>query len=101
MAGERVKLVVQERESRGTRPSRRLRRDGLVPGVLYGQGKPPHAICIAERELRRVLTGAGGLHTILDVVLDGQTTPHHAVLKEYQQAPIRGRLTPGTYTEVR
>src|SRR5438067_245101 len=101
MAGERVKLVVQERESRGTRPSRRLRREGLIPGVLYGQGKTPHAICVPERELRRALTGSGGLHTILDVVLEGQTTPHHAVLKEYQQDPIRGRLTHVDFHEVR
>jgi large subunit ribosomal protein L25 len=101
MAGERVKLVVQERETRGTRPSRRLRQNGLIPGVLYGQGKPPHAICVPERELRRVLTGAGGLHAILDVVLEGQTTPHHAVLKEYQQDPIRGRLTHVDFHEVR
>jgi large subunit ribosomal protein L25 len=101
MAGERVKLEVSERESRGTRPSRRLRREGLIPGVLYGQGKTPHAICVPERELRRVLSGAGGLHTILDVVLEGQTTPHHAVLKEYQQDPIRGRLTHVDFHEVR
>ncbi|HEX6700677.1 MAG TPA: 50S ribosomal protein L25 [Gaiellaceae bacterium] len=101
MAGERVKLEVSERESRGTRPARRLRRDGLIPGVLYGQGKTPHAICVPERELRRVLSGAGGLHTILDVVLEGQTTPHHAVLKEYQQDPIRGRLTHVDFHEVR
>jgi large subunit ribosomal protein L25 len=101
MAGERVKLVVQERESRGTRPSRRLRLQGLIPGVLYGQGKTPHAICVPERELRRALTGSGGLHTILDVVLEGQSTPHHAVLKEYQQDPIRGRLTHVDFHEVR
>ena len=101
MAGERVKLEVRERETRGTRPSRRLRQQGLIPGVLYGQGKAPHAICVPERELRRVFTGAGGLHAILDVVLEGQTTPHHAVLKEYQQDPIRGRLTHVDFHEVR
>src|SRR2546423_14363965 len=101
MAGERVKLEVRERETRGTRPSRRLRGQGLIPGVLYGQGKTPHAICVPERELRRALTGSGGLHAILDVVLEGQTTPHHAVLKEYQQDPIRGRLTHVDFHEVR
>src|SRR5256714_11331124 len=101
MAGERVKLEVRERETRGTRPSRRLRGQGLIPGVLYGQGKTPHAICVPERELRRALTGSGGLHAILDVVLEGQTTHHHAVLKEYQQDPIRGRLTHVDFHEVR
>ena len=43
MAGERVKLQVQERESRGSAESRRLRKQGLIPGVLYGRGKEPHA----------------------------------------------------------
>ena len=66
MAGERIKLEVQERESLGSRESRRLRKQGLIPGVLYGRGQTPHAICVRERELRRVLTGSHGLHTILD-----------------------------------
>ena len=67
MAGERVKLQVQERESRGSAESRRLRKQGLIPGVLYGRGKEPQPISIPERELRRVLTGGQGLHAILDV----------------------------------
>ena len=49
MAGERIKLVVSPREHTGTRESRRLRREGLVPGVLYGTGKEPHAISVPER----------------------------------------------------
>ena len=44
MAGERVKLQVQERDSRGSAESRRLRKQGLIPGVLYGRGKTPHPI---------------------------------------------------------
>jgi large subunit ribosomal protein L25 len=101
VAGERVKLQVQERESRGSAESRRLRRQGLIPGVLYGRGKPPHAICIPERELRRVLTGEGGLHAILDVVLEDQKTTHPSILKEYQQHPVRGGLLHVDLQEVR
>ena len=101
MAGERIRLEVEERESRGTRASRRLRRKGLVPGVFYGRGNPPHAICVPERELRRALTGAGGLHAILDVVLNGQKSARPAVLKEYQQDPLKGRVTHIDLQEVR
>ena len=101
MAGERVKLQVQERESRGSAESRRLRKQGLIPGVLYGRGKQPHAICIPERELRRVLTGQGGLHAILDVVLEGQKTTHPSILKDYQQHPVRGGLLHVDLQEVR
>jgi len=101
MAGERVKLTVQERESRGSAASRRLRENGLVPGVLYGNGGQAHPFCSAERELRRVLTGDHGLHAILDVVLEGQQKAHHAVLKEYQLDPTRARLLHIDLQEVR
>jgi len=96
-----VKLTVQERESRGSAASRRLRENGLVPGVLYGNGGQAHPFCIAERELRRVLTGDHGLHAILDVVLEGQQKAHHAVLKEYQLDPTRARLLHIDLQEVR
>src|SRR2546421_103477 len=101
MAGERVKLQVRERERRGSADARRLRKQGFIPGVLYGNGKQSHAICVPERELRRVLTGAGGLHAILDVVLEGQSTTHASILKDYQQDPIRGHISHIDLHEVR
>jgi large subunit ribosomal protein L25 len=100
MAGERLKLVVQERESCGSRESRRLRRDGFVPGVLYGSGNP-RPFSVSERELRQVLTGDHGLHAILDVVLDGQEKAHHAVLKDYQLDARRSTLVHVDLHEVR
>jgi large subunit ribosomal protein L25 len=101
MAGERIKLEVQERDLRGTSESRRLRREGMIPGVLYGSGKEPHPICVPERELRRVLTGGHGLHAILDVVLAGQKTTHSSILKDYQVDPLRGKIEHFDLHEVR
>jgi large subunit ribosomal protein L25 len=92
MAGERVRLQVKERDGRGSADSRRMRNEGLVPGVLYGRGKPPHPFSVPASELRRALSGDSGLHAILDVVLDGQKTTHPAVLKDYQQEVPSGRL---------
>jgi large subunit ribosomal protein L25 len=101
MAGERIKLTVKEREARGSADARRLRKQGFIPGVLYGKGKSSYAIYVPERDLRRVLTGAGGLHAILDVVLDGQSTTHASILKDYQQDPIRGHISHIDLHEVR
>jgi large subunit ribosomal protein L25 len=101
MAGERVKLQVKSRDGRGGAASRRLRAEGFVPGVLYGDGKAAHPFAVAERELRRVLTGEHGLHAILDVVLEGQQNAHHAVLKDYQLDPTRARLLHIDLHEVR
>ena len=92
---------MQQREARGSAASRRLRRGGLIPGVLYGRGKTPHPFCVAERELRKALTGPAGLHAILDVVLEGQKTTHASILKDYQQDVITGRLAHIDLQEVR
>jgi large subunit ribosomal protein L25 len=100
MAGERIRLEVKERETVGSRESRRMRKEGLVPGVLYGRSEP-HAICVPERDLRRALTSEGGLNAILDVVLEGQKTTHPSILKQYQQDPLKGRLIHVDLQEVR
>jgi large subunit ribosomal protein L25 len=92
MAGERTTLTVQAREHLGSRETRRLRKRGFVPGVLYGRGEPV-AICVEERELRRALTGAGGLHSILDVQIDGRGSSHASILKDYQLDKVRGGVT--------
>jgi large subunit ribosomal protein L25 len=101
MAGERIKLQVSEREGRGSADARRLRKAGFIPGVLYGKGKSSYAISVPERDLRRVLTGQGGLHAILDVVLEGQKSTHASILKDYQQDPIRGHISHIDLQEVR
>ena len=100
MSGDRITLEVRERAERGSRRSRRLRAEGLIPGVLYGKGHS-RAIVVAERDLRAAMTGPSGLHAILDVVIDGQKTVHPSVLADYQQDPIRGTLSHIDLREVR
>lgn len=101
MSEDRITLEVRERgaDQLGTRNVKRLRREGLIPGVLYG--KANKAFVVRERELRVALTGPSGLHAIVDVVIEGQKTPHHAVLKDYQQHPLRGTITHVDFHEVR
>ena len=92
MAGERTKLTVRTREHLGSRETRRLRKQGVIPGVLYGRNEPV-AIAIDERELRRALTGKAGLHSILDVEIDGTGSSHASILKDYQLDKVRGGVT--------
>jgi len=100
MAGERTKLTVAKREHLGSRETRRLRKQGIVPGVLYGR-EEPIAIAIEARELRRALTGKAGLHSILDVEIDGTGTAHASILKDYQLDKVRGGVTHVDLLEVR
>jgi len=102
VSGERVRLEVKERAEAelGSRHARRLRKQGLIPGVLYGRGHV-RPVVVGERDLRAALTGPSGMHAILDVVVDDQKTPHHAVVKTYQQSPLRGVITHVDFHEVR
>jgi large subunit ribosomal protein L25 len=100
VSGDRFRLEVQERSLRGTRNSRRLRAEGLVPGVLYGNGQS-RAIAVPERDLRAAVTGPSGLHAILDVVIEGQKTAHASVLADVQRDPIRGTVSHIDLREVR
>jgi large subunit ribosomal protein L25 len=99
VAGERVKLAVQNRAILGSAEARRLRRHGLIPGVLYGR-EAPVSITIPERDLRAALTTRGGLNAVLDVVVDGGKT-HSSVLKEFQTDKVRGHITHVDLQEVR
>ena len=102
MAGERVKLEVKEREGRGSADSRRLRSQGLVPGVLYGRGKPPHAILSCTSASFGARFPATRACTRFST---SSSTPrrrtHPAVLKDYQQDVPSGKLAHIDLHEVR
>jgi large subunit ribosomal protein L25 len=97
MATNRPTIEVQKRDEFGSRVSRRLRRSGRVPGVVYGA---PGGDCIAfaadARELRRVLVGAGAL---IDLKVDGDARP--VIVKDLQQHPVRGELLHIDFLQVR
>lgn len=86
MASQSTQLPIVSRTVEGSRATRRLRRTGRVPGVLYGGDAEPLAFSVDERELRLALAARGA---VLEVGLEGATEP--AVLKSAQYHPVRGQ----------
>jgi len=86
-ASQPTKLEVKRREVSGSRAVRRLRRSGMVPGVLYGGDGEPVAFEVGERVLRHALAGKGA---VLDLCIDDDP-PTAAVLKDAQRHPVRGQ----------
>jgi large subunit ribosomal protein L25 len=82
-----TRLDVSGREPGGSRTTRRLRREGLVPGVIYGGGSDPVTFAVDARVLRHALAARGA---VLEVAIDGGR-PTPAVLKEQQRDPVRGQ----------
>lgn len=88
MASDRMTLKVSERTEFGSRTTRRLRREGLVPGVVYSGGDEARAFSVPEREARLAMQKGGAL---LDLEIgDGKAEP--VVVKEQQRHPVRGEL---------
>jgi large subunit ribosomal protein L25 len=94
--GKRPTLDVEDRTERGTRAAKRLRREGYVPGVVYG-GKDGDCTSfkVNWRDLRQVLAGSA----LIDLKVGGKTRP--VIVKDQQQHPIRDELLHIDLLEVR
>ncbi len=88
MAGsDHQALAVKARPVEGSRSTRRLRKRGLVPGVVYGGGEEPLTFAVDSLTLRSTLAHAGA---VLDLSIDGATaTP--VIVKEVHNHPVRGQ----------
>jgi large subunit ribosomal protein L25 len=97
MAASREKLKAAPRGEFGSRTSRRLRRDGLVPGVVYSGGSEARPFQVAERDVRSVLSDGAAL---FDLEIEGSKAVP-VVVKEQQHHPVRGSLQHIDLQEVR
>lgn len=80
-----IKLQVKNREGIGKNKSRKLRREGMVPGVLYSKGKAK-AVMTSSRDFD-IVYKAAGTSTIIDLELEGETIP--SLIKEVQMHPYK------------
>jgi large subunit ribosomal protein L25 len=89
MADARSTLKVSPRADFGSRSARRMRRGGLVPGVVYAGGAEATPFQVSERDVRHVI-GEGA--ALFDLSIDGGKA-RPVVVKEQQLHPVRGSLT--------
>jgi large subunit ribosomal protein L25 len=96
--GQRPTLEVDDRTERGTRATKRLRREGFVPGVVYGGTGQENAtpFKVNARTLRTVLVDGSAL---IDLKVDGKTLP--VIVKDRQLDPVRDELLHIDLLEVR
>jgi large subunit ribosomal protein L25 len=86
---EQVTLRAQPRAAFGTRPSKRLRRDGFVPATVYGKTTETQSITVNGRELYSALHTEAGRNALINVEIEGGDTVL-AVAREVQRHPVRG-----------
>jgi large subunit ribosomal protein L25 len=85
-------IDVEPRTEFGKNPSRRLRRAGMIPGIVYGSGKPPVPISVDPKQVEKVLHSESGMNTIFMLHLVGKDQRRYAMIKACQVDPVSSRL---------
>ncbi|MFO7292209.1 MAG: 50S ribosomal protein L25 [Actinomycetes bacterium] len=105
---EQVSLRARTGRVPGTRASRRLRREGQVPAVVYGHGMDPINVSVDARELYAALHTDAGLNALINLDVDGQeiltmarVVERHPYRAEYRHVDFQKvSLTETVTTEV-
>lgn len=88
-----VSLAVELREGTGKGAARRLRREGRIPGVVYGARLAPLSIQLDPRVLDRLIqTSHAGINTLIDLKGPSEVSGKTVLVKELQREPVRGEL---------
>ena len=80
-------LHAQTRDRVGKGASRELRRQNMVPAVIYGDKQAPLSIALPYKETFLAISGGGFMTTVFDVVVDGKK--HRVLPKDYQLHPVK------------
>ncbi|CAN5294553.1 MAG: 50S ribosomal protein L25 [Acidimicrobiia bacterium] len=89
---DQVTLAAQHRKLAGTRPARRMRRDGRIPAVVYGRGIDPIHVSVDKLALYSALRSETGFNTLFSLDVDGGD-PVLTVAREVQRHPVRNEIT--------
>jgi large subunit ribosomal protein L25 len=96
---EEVTLVAETGRITGSRSTGRLRREGKIPGVLYGHGIDPIALAVGQRELRAALNTGAGANALITLQIGGDR--HLAMARQLQRHPVRGTVNHVDFIAVR
>lgn len=84
---EAFALIAQSREDQGKAASRRLRRAGKVPAIIYGAGRPPRALSFDHNKVLRQLENESFYSSVLNIKVGEKSQA--AILKDLQRHPAK------------
>jgi large subunit ribosomal protein L25 len=91
---QQVKLKAQKRTVIGRNAIKKIKKEGLIPGVIYGSQAEPMALQVESRALTNVLAHASSEHVLVELeIADGsQSTNRLALIQEVQHHPLKRQL---------
>jgi len=86
----KISVAAEKRDTKGTGASRRLRRNGKIPGILYGNHKDPVSLVLDSKILHQQFSKEAFHASILELTTDG--TKESVLLRDYQLEPVKGTI---------
>ena len=94
-----TKLAAEVRTDKGSRPAGRLRRDGRLPGVVYGLGDDAISVTVSAKQLGGILSSRTGANTLITLQIDGRD--QLALARQVQRDAVKGTLLHVDFVRVR
>ena len=92
-------LAAEVRPEKGSRPAGRLRREGRLPGVVYGLGEDAVAVTVNAHQLGTILSSKTGANTLITLKIDG--SDQLALARQVQRDAVKGSLVHVDFVRVR
>lgn len=87
---EEFDLVAEYREDQGKGASRRLRKEGKVPAIIYGAGRPPRPLAFDHNKVLRELENESFYSSVLNIKVGDKSQP--AIVKDIQRHPAKRQI---------
>lgn len=91
---EQISLVAQLRKETGKKGAKNLRASGLVPAVVYKEGKDAVSVQLKDKELEKALHTSAGENVLINLKIadETKTAPKTVIIKEVQHHPLSGKI---------
>ncbi|RJP80563.1 MAG: 50S ribosomal protein L25/general stress protein Ctc [Desulfobacteraceae bacterium] len=87
---EILELKAEKRNKTGKGPAHSLRRDGMVPAVLYGPDTQPVSLSVQAKEIETLLKNAKSNQQLINIDLGDGAPKKPTMIKEMQRRPVKG-----------
>lgn len=95
-----IELKAETRTTKGNSPARAMRRQGLVPAVIYGPHSAPGMLAVQASELETILNRGGLARSVVNLYIDGDKAAKPVMIKELQTHPVSQSLLHVDFYEV-
>ncbi len=97
---DQIILKAEPRDGSGTGPARQLRREGYIPGVVYGHGRETSAVKVSAHELELLLGSISASSTVIGLQVGGRK-PNQVLIREIQRHPFRADILHVDFFQIR